>query len=687
MLFFVQKAVCYRHATEYDLSIYHYKIAIALDRIQPAYRRNLAYVYMQLKQWSKAVRAWSGAIEVSDARSKPELYRNRAFAQAERGYLAIACEDMSIACELYTSSQQRKRCREKLERWSSRLQGTEQAYLRAQQQLVVTQHDDANEANSDVELGSDEDGGSMYNNDGTKNLRRRAKIRQLAGLIQGEWEEWHGEDRDDSTEDEDENGEGEIDGASAIRRKLKSASSSAASNFASRNRPRLDIVKRSRHAPASTLLVRGRYDSYQEYEDEQRFLSTSSSTYVKNLIRETGLDIPYHVKIEREEREHRARLEEEERRRLEAERETQKRRRFEEKLARSEERRRERKRQKEEAKLRKQQQQPQPLSTEHPASGESKTNDRESADSNSDDSSSYLSPDSDSDSQTDSDDDDGDDSNPSKVSFSLPPSSSPSTIHTPPSVQSPSTHSRSRSITNLGQLDAAAASASTAAASSTDALDADLYAEDDVDPYSSLAKLFIRLRIDSKYLWRFEDAKIHLHNIHLVNESELRRVLPPLGPRLTLMNFLQDRITRLRHSQPRIGGDGPSCGASSNSSVAELELTKTHVAWQRARSGRREIETTPRRSIEEEAARITSTLQIRRRRSKSRDGKTNATPPTPIPRLPINSVPIVPVSPHNNVIVHRPLSARDRRILYDSHTNPRSSMTPIKTIGSANWRN
>jgi tetratricopeptide (TPR) repeat protein len=607
-------AVCYRHANEYDLSIHHYKKAISLDRIQPAYRRNLAYVYMQLKQWGKAVRAWSGAIEVSSAKHHPELYRNRAFAQAERGYLAVACEDMSHAYSLYTSSQQRKRCREKLERWTARLQGTEQAYLRAQQKLLMSQAQRRRETEDDAD-------GAPHGN------QRRRKIRQLAGLIQGEWEEWPGEDVDDGDPPDEETDPQDIHPS---------------------RRKRLDMTKQSRRAPSSSLLIKGYHHT--PSDDEKHFHASSSSAYIANLIVQVGLDRPYVERFAEEEMERKEYL------------------RREKLLARAErkegkhERKRGRIEQMQAAlkKAREEGESVEDVEDEWREAIKTSSEEEEEEDEDEDDE------------EGEEDDPDGD---------------------------------------HLAQSDDGGSPIDTATslAADEDGVEDNLYAEDHLDPYSSLSKLFIRLRIDSKYLWRFEQAKIHLNNIHLVTESDMRRVLPPLGPRLTLMNYLQDRIAKLRSLQglPPLSLDDPNNSSGDGAHSGMLELTKTHGEWQRLKGqgkggGKRPkglVDSTP-----EEAAKITSTFSPRRSRSPNKRGQEESASPQRLaaagrspsprrevtlsspPRQMINPSPIIPASPHNSVTVQRPLSARDRRQLYDSLTNMRSGLSPIRTIGSVSWR-
>lgn len=551
------QAVCYRHANEYELSIRHYKFAISLDRIQPAYRRNLAYVYMQLKQWGKAVKAWSGAIDVASRKSLPELYRNRAFAQAERGYLAVACQDMSQAYDLYVSTQQRRRCREKLERWTSRLQGTEAAYIRSQHSLAL-ERSTADQSDSDLD----------------PHARQRTKVRQMAGLIQGEWEEWQGEDDEEA-------------GSAASEEDNQDVHPS--------RRKRLDMVKRSRLAPPTTRTVRTTFATDAE-EDERRFEEASSSAQLRRLIAQVGLDRPYAEKQAEEEAE---RQREEQQAAKQAKRDERARRRAE-KVKRREERRT----------------RSAGGDTDERATGTSHDND------SSCDSSSDLS----------SDDDHA--------------------------TASPSSHDAASSASLLSDGDGD-----------------DLYSEDATDPYSSLAKLFIRLRIDAKYLWRFHQASIHLGNIHLANETEMRRVLPALGPRLTLMNFLQERISQLRAAD----------GLADLPASVEAELVKARLESgtieQRLALRREAAARSSHQEVEEEASRITSTFRRRGRLASPSPAR------SPTRALnPINATPLVPVSPHNGVVVQRPLSARDRRTIYDAHSNARSAKAPIRTIGSVTWK-
>lgn len=688
------QAVCYRHSTEYELSIRHYRHAIALDRIQPAYRRNLAYVYMQLKQWGAAVRTWSGALAVAPAHMQAELYRNRAFAQAERGYLAMACEDMAAALARYTSLQQRRRCQEKLDRWTSRLQGTEQAYLRQQQQLAGESYDDG--------AGGGGGGGEGPN----VSYTHRRKIKQLAGLIQGEWEEWHGEDYDESDSDDDDGEGGAGSKGRSHRRQRRRGRGAAAPRGGSTTRGnggnkggagRLDMAKQSRLAPSLTgpfslshaggaLAPHPPAQPYNNGREAPPLGDASSSAHIRRMIAALGLDVPWQEKLAIEAAKERA-----------ARRDARRARRAQTKLDRAlsatiEEGDEESK------------QQPQPQQQRRPQSDEDSLGDSTTS----------------SDSEPDPTPDPSADQS-LMHSAASPAAAAAAAPAGPGSVQGRLGHSMSSS--SLGSSEA-----------ESDLLLADLYADDGVDPYASLSKLFIRLRIDSKYLWRFETAAIHLANIHTVSDAEMRRVLPPLGPRLTLINFLQDRIGLMRQREgiadagaaAGAGGAAATASASASASAASATAAATpapsfsspssssSVAAAGAFASRPDRDQAGRDASgavaslwssenpgaappvpPDETAAIAARIQHGRGRS-SLSFPYLATPgsplgaaaakPLPPPLNPINPSPIVPVSPHNAYPVNRPLSARDRRVLYDAKRHARSAMSPIRTYGATNWK-
>lgn len=627
---------------------------------------------MQLKQWGAAVRTWSGALAVAPAHMQAELYRNRAFAQSERGYLAMACEDMAAALARYTSLQQRRRCQEKLDRWTSRLQGTEQAYLRQQQQLAGESYDDGG-------------GGGAGGDDPSVSYTHRRKIKQLAGLIQGEWEEWHGEDYDESNSDDD-----DAEGAGSSRRSRRqrqrrrgraaSRGGSTTRGNGGRSGARLDMAKQSRMAPSLTgpfspshtgasLTPRPPPSSLINNGREAPPLGdASSSAHIKRMIASLGLDVPWQEKLAIEAAKDRAK-------RRDARRARRAQRKHDRALSVTIE--------EGEEEAKQQQQQPQ-------------QSDEDSL----------------SDSTTSSD---------SEAEPVPDPSADQSLMHSPASPAAAAAAVSSSSSTQ-GRLGHSMSSSSLVSSDpDPDALLADLYADDSVDPYASLSKLFIRLRIDSKYLWRFETASIHLANIHTVSEAEMKRVLPPLGPRLTLINFLQDRIVLMRQKEGIAEGGGAAAGAasaaassaaaaspaspsfSSSSSVAAAAAFASRSDRDHAgRDALWSLESTQAASSVplDETAAIAARIQHGRGRSSlsfpylatpgsplaAGNGAAAAAKPLPPPLNPINPSPIVPVSPHNAYPVNRPLSARDRRVLYDAKKHARSAMSPIRTYGATNWK-
>ena len=630
-------AVCYRHATEYESSIYHYKRAISFDRIAFAYRRNLAYVYMQLKQWKKAVRAWSGAIAVAPAKNHAELYRNRAFAQAERGHLAVACEDMQSALDRYTSLQQRKRCREKLDRWTSRLQGTEQAYIREQSLLATP----GNRQSSS---------------------RDRRRIKQLAGLIQGEWEEWHGEDVDlESSGTES----GEDDSEDRARVKRKGGGGGGGDRFSS------GAGGSSRGRGGGHSSLRPGFDSgSSSYPSGD---SSSSSAHIRRLISSLGLDVPWQHRFQME-----AQAEQAEREESRA----AKRGRREARAARRAQRE---ERRKERAKVHGVAALQDDTSSDSSSSSDSGESDPEPPTSPlaiaaAASSSAYAGT-----------------STPAAAAASSAATgaaaSAAAAVPGSPSASPSSVLARHASASSFSAASSSFDSYTTAGASSGggvrdllfDDLDGpgsdDLYAEDHLDPYSSLSKLFIRLRIDPKFLWRFELNQVCLANIHRCSEGLLQRMLPPLGPRLTLMNYLREKIVRERTKEGWVDPNATTAigGTGRGSTLASLREGSERGGSGQDRSGNTPTEDSVAATIAE-AARIQHSVSSPRRPSV----RNAATLPKPL--NPINPSPIVPVSPHNGVPVNRPLSARDRRILYDAKQHPQSALTPIRTFGSMNWK-
>jgi tetratricopeptide (TPR) repeat protein len=766
-------AVCYRHQGEFELSINHYKHAIALDRIQPAYRRNLAYVCMQLKRWGAAVRAWSGAIAVAPPHAHAELYRNRAFAQAERGFLASAVEDMSEALHRYTSVQQRRRCQEKLERWTARLQGTEQAYIRTLHEKMLERGPGG--------LGADVPSASA----------RRKKIKQMAGLIQGEWEEWHGEDVDEPGDPESEmrmlvvqarahSGTGANRNNSSgryhalLQARLKQQRRKKKSS-------RLDIEKATRLAPVLLQSALARDPSIDEHgrpytqggssSDTTQFGFASGSVTIKHLIEQLCLDIPFAEKLRIE-----ARME---------------------KRARRAERHAQRKQKRdlaaaaaattsvagtgdnigadgEEAKEQQQQQQLEPFASSSCSSSES------SGSSDGDDSSS------DDDSALDegaSDDPeyagDGSDVAPPHAASAAAAASAATTVSPAARVTGLGASGRvfsPRSARAGSVLSSAPSSLGTEQTGGTTGsgaapgkcMDESLYTDDADDPYASLSKVFILLRIDAKFLWRFEEAGIHLGNMYTRAPSAeaLRPVLPPLGPRLTLMNFMRERVELqraqaglppLNHANKgsRSGGGGSSDGAATGAASFFSGPSSTQSARAASLygggsgSGLDSLEHHPLPPSQQETATLALAVRIQhgtpkprtqRPRSPLRASAAASSPrarayslatavndgthllsispalassgeqllspmsavsasssslhlpelPGGLPPLlnPINvpAMQLLPVSPHNGVSVHRPLSARDRRVLYDARTHARSAMSPIRTFAVVNWK-
>jgi len=297
-------------------------------------------------------------------------------------------------------------------------------------------------------------------------------------------------------------------------------------------------------------------------------------------------------------------------------------------------------------------------------------------------------------------------------------------------------------------------------------MDPALYVDDEVDPFASLSKVFILLRIDAKYLWRFEEQGVHLGNMFLRAPSAeaLRAVLPPLGPRLTLMNFMRERVEMQRKQAGLPPVNAPKAGAAgSASSSPEAQRRSLSGSYASMGSGLDSLIHRPLPPSEQEAATMALAARIQhgtpRPPTKPRPGSpvrrsaftvtpaaiaassgalpmphaassdhasasfahlpsptsargtgsgseqwslfspsSSASAPAysgsssafafPPPLNPIN-VPeraVLPVSPHNGVPIHRPLSARDRRTLYDARTHARSAMLPIRTFGVVNWK-
>jgi hypothetical protein len=300
-------------------------------------------------------------------------------------------------------------------------------------------------------------------------------------------------------------------------------------------------------------------------------------------------------------------------------------------------------------------------------------------------------------------------------------------------------------------------------------MDASLYADDADDPYASLSKVFILLRIDAKFLWRFEEAGIHLGNMYTRAPSAeaLRAVLPPLGPRLTLMNFMRERVELqraqaglppLNHANnkgSRSGGggssDGTATGAASffSGTSQSARAAGLYGGGGSGGSGLDSLEHHPLPPSQQEAATLALAVRIQhgtpnprmqRPRSPLRASAAASSPrvrafslataesdgthllsaapalasageqflsplsavsapssslhlpelpgglPPPLNPINVPTMQLLPVSPHNGVPVHRPLSARDRRVLYDARTHARSAMSPIRTFAVVNWK-